>query len=75
MIDPQSYRVRIGLFSIRCKRAPDEKSKCSSQDEMALGLALVLTLLIIGGVEPNPGPKRTVNISGADPGNIQGRGY
>lgn len=62
MIDPQSYRVRIGLFSIRCKCARKEKTS-SSQDELALGLALVLTLLIIGGVEPNPGPTRAVNIS------------
>ena len=32
------------------------KEQKPSQDQLALGLALVITLLIIGGIEPNPGP-------------------
>ena len=58
MIDPQAYRMRIGMFCIRMRR----KSKSGKSDEffqhdsLALGIALILTLLVIGGVEQNPGP-------------------
>ena len=55
MIDLQTYRVRIGMFCVRTagKLKP---IRCVAQDSMALGLALILTLLVIGGVERNPGP-------------------
>ena len=55
MIDLQIYRVRIRMFCIRTagKLKP---IRCVTQDPMALGLALILTLLVIGGVERKPGP-------------------
>ena len=48
--------MRIGSFrpNSRCKKS--KIASKTSQDELAIGLALVITLLIIGGVEPNPGP-------------------
>lgn len=55
MIDPQAYRIRIGMFDVRT-RGKMPSAKCIQHDCNALGLALILTLLIIGGVEQNPGP-------------------
>ena len=57
MIDAQDYRIRIGMFDIRTKsKMPAANS--TQHDCHALGLALILTLLIMGGVEQNPGPDR-----------------
>ena len=55
MIDLQAYRIRIGMFSPRISSKLKMKSGLQ-HDAHALGLALILTLLIIGGVEQNPGP-------------------
>ena len=55
MIDLQAYRITIGMFSTRISSKLKMKSGLQ-HDAHALGLALILTLLIIGGVEQNPGP-------------------
>ena len=56
MVDLQTYRARIGLFNLRSPCGTTRKVKKPSQDQLAIGLALIITLLIIGGIEPNPGP-------------------
>ena len=55
MIDPQAYRIQVGMFCIRVSSKLKVVS-CLQHDMNALGLALILTLLVIGGVEQNPGP-------------------
>ena len=60
MIDPQLYRIRIGMFCPRVSGKLKEKS-CLQHDAHALGLALILTLLVIGGVERNPGPDNDIS--------------
>ena len=54
MIDLATYRIRIGSFCLTYKNKTDKSH--ASQDELALGLALLMTLLLIAGIEPNPGP-------------------
>ena len=58
MIDPQAYRLRIGMFCIRT-RTKLKSAELFHHDSTALGIALILTLLVIGGVEQNPGPDFT----------------
>ena len=56
MVDLQTYRIRIGSFNPRPNCRKTKRAKKPSQDELAMGLALIITLLIIGGIEQNPGP-------------------
>ena len=56
MIDAQTYRVRIGLFGIKQLRSSENKEGPFQQESNAIGLALIVTLLVIGGIEQNPGP-------------------
>ena len=55
MIDPQAYRIRIGMF---CIPRPSKLKVMNSfqHDANAIALAIILTLLAIGCVELNPGP-------------------
>ena len=55
MIDPQAYRIRIGMFDVRTS-GKARTTKSLHHDCTALGLALILALLVIGGVEQTPGP-------------------
>ena len=56
MIDLQAYRVAIGMFCVRVRsKQVANKFKCD-HDANAMGIALICTLLVIGGLELNPGP-------------------
>ena len=56
MIDPQAYRVAIGMFRVRIRaKQVTDNLKCD-HDANAMGIALICTLLVIGGLELNPGP-------------------
>ena len=63
MIDPQAYRIKIGMFSIRA-RIKLRRVTQFQDDANALGLALIITLLVIGGVEQNPGPDPSEQLPG-----------
>ena len=56
MIDLQTYRLRIGLFSVgsTCRSKPMKLK--FEHDANAMGIALICTLLVIGGLDLNPGP-------------------
>ena len=56
MIELQAYRIAIGRFHLRTKcKQTAHKVECD-HDANAMGIALICTLLIIGGLELNPGP-------------------
>ena len=56
MIDLQTYRLRIGTFCAKQTNKPKVMKPKYQDDCNILGLALICTLLIIGGIEVNPGP-------------------
>ena len=55
MIDPQTYGIKIGMFCIRTK-CKLKNVTYMQHDATGLAIALIITLLVIGGVEQNPGP-------------------
>ena len=56
MIDLQTFRIRIGMFCLK-STTKAKQTQCKFQlDASAMGIALICTLLVIGGVELNPGP-------------------
>ena len=58
MIDPdlQTYRLAIGMFSFGAKRKQKANDFKCDEDANALCLALLCTLLVIGGLKLNPDP-------------------
>lgn len=61
MIDLQAYRLAIGMFRFRVKcKQKSSDFKCDD-DANAMGIALICTLLVIGGLELNPGPSTTAD--------------
>ena len=62
MIDLQTYRLRIGMFSAGQNSLKMTEVKYQ-HDSTALGIVLICTLLVIGGVELNPGPSTATDKS------------
>ena len=57
-IDIMSYRIRIGRFNINKKKMKEDKWNMVNSSKGVITILIIAILLIIGGVELNPGPNR-----------------
>ena len=67
MIDSQTYRLRIGMFCVKSTSRLKLTRIKYEHDANALAIALICTLLVIGGIEMNPGPTRIDDCNQAGP--------